>query len=1194
MREERLLQKALGYTNLQERAAFLDQACAGDAALKARLVARLTQADPQGTAEYTPLPEASFAFVNQSGEAAPGITSDYVPTPAGAPRTVADRSEQSATPFPGIGSVLAGRYTLEKQIGEGGMGEVWIAQQTEPVKRKVALKLIKAGMDSKAVLQRFEAERQALALMDHPHIAKVLDGGLTPSGYPFFVMELVKGLALTRFCDEARLSLRGRLELFVPICQAVQHAHQKGIVHRDLKPSNILVTVVDGRPVPKVIDFGIAKAVSGKLTEDSLATQFGAVVGTLEYMAPEQAGMMGLDIDTRADIYSLGVILYELLTGLRPLDGNRLEKAALAEMIRIIREEEPSKPSTRLSTEKALPSLAAVRQTEPRQLMALLRGELDWVVMKCLEKDRDRRYATANALGLEIQRYLADEPVEARPPSFGYRAGKFLRRHKGPVAAATVVVLALLGGIVGTTWGLWEARAAAAREKQAAAEARKQAAFATEVNDFLRRDLLGLTGVRAQVAGRMNGTPDLKARELLDRAAHVLAAGERFREQPLVEAALEDTVGAAYLDVGEPTQAMHHLERAVTLYLAQRGPDHADTLRAQSNLALAYRDGGKPAQAEPLFARVCQWHKEHLGEEHPTTLATMNNLALGFAAVGSLDQARLLFLEVLCKYRRKYGPESPDSLTALINLAEICRALGKVEEALPLGEEAMQRCQRILGPDHPDTLVSMNNLATIYQTAGKGAQALALYETTLRRRQGKLGPNHPDTVRSLNNLAGAYWYLRQADKALPLFEEALPRLQATLGADHPHPLTCMNNLASAYSHTGKLERAVPLWEETHRLQRAKLGANHPDTLNTANNLASGYRSLGKLDKALPLMKQTYLQFRERLGAEHPDTLLSMSNYATLCWLLQRLDQSIPLLEEAYRLRKAKFGPDHPDTLMTQTNLGINYRDGKRFAEAIQMLEAAQQQKNHPNPRFLATALLDTYARAGQEAKALPLIQANLEAARKLPPRSPQLVGALSTNGGHLLRLKKYAEAEPVLRECLTLCEQLTTGTKPLIVAWQLGHTQSMLGGALLGQKHYQAAEPLLIQGYEGMLKLEPTIPLPVRFYLTDALERLVEVYEALGKPEEARKWRQELEKRRQGIKPVQAEVASSPAVPVVGPTLGPALARLPPRRCVGVGSIRRTTLPTVHAGPSATVPGSYSPPQSAGGHGHNEPCWSPR
>jgi WD40 repeat protein/serine/threonine protein kinase/lipopolysaccharide biosynthesis regulator YciM len=461
---------AVGKNSPQERVAYLDSVCQGDEDLRRR-VERLLAAHPQvgDFLEKEPIPF--------------GQTVDSTPGNEDKPAFVFEGTTEFR-PDSAAGMIIAGRYTLIEKIGEGGMGEVWVAKQTEPVKRKVALKLIKVGMDSKAVLQRFEQERQALALMDHPNIAKVLDGGMIDRsplagpdapradregflGRPFFVMELVNGLPLTKFCDDAKLGIRERLELFTSGCQAVQHAHQKGIIHRDLKPANILVTIIDGKGVPKVIDFGVAKATSGRLTEESLSTQFGAVVGTLEYMSPEQAGFAGEDIDTRADIYSLGVILYELLTGLRPIDAKRLKKAAFTEMIRIIKEEEPSKPSTRLSTDASAPSMAALRQMEPKKLRTLLRGELDWVVMKCLEKQRDRRYETANGLARDIQRYLADEVVEARPPSLGYRASKFVRRHKGQVTAASLVAFALVGGIVGTSLGWFEARRQTQEKEQA-------------------------------------------------------------------------------------------------------------------------------------------------------------------------------------------------------------------------------------------------------------------------------------------------------------------------------------------------------------------------------------------------------------------------------------------------------------------------------------------------------------------------------------------------------------------------------------------------------------------------------------------------------------------------------------------------------------------------------------------------------
>jgi eukaryotic-like serine/threonine-protein kinase len=396
-----------------ERAAYLEVACGGDAALRQRVETLLRAHDEPGP------------FLSEEGAPTGGDTSDFQATP------------ESST-------VLAGRYKLIEEIGEGGMGAVWMARQTEPVKRFVAVKLIKAGMDSRAVLARFEAERQALALMDHPNIAKVYDAGTTPDGRPFFVMELVKGVPITKFCDDKRLTLCERLELFVPVCQAIQHAHQKGIIHRDIKPSNVLVALFDDKPVPKVIDFGVAKATGQQLTEKTFATGFGAVVGTPEYMSPEQASFNNLDIDTRSDVYALGVLLYELLAGSPPFSQRDLKKAGLLEILRVVREVEPPRPSTKLSTADALPTLSANRGTEPAKLTRSLRGELDWIVMKSLEKDRARRYDSANSFAADVQRYLASEPVLAVPPSSGYRLRKFVKRNRAAVLTAGVFALVLL------------------------------------------------------------------------------------------------------------------------------------------------------------------------------------------------------------------------------------------------------------------------------------------------------------------------------------------------------------------------------------------------------------------------------------------------------------------------------------------------------------------------------------------------------------------------------------------------------------------------------------------------------------------------------------------------------------------------------------------------------------------------------
>ena len=654
-----------------ERTAFLDGACKSDAGLRAQVEGLLKSHDAAGS------------FLNQ---------------PLFEPSPTLDAPSSAESP----GTVI-GPYKLLQQIGEGGMGTVFMAEQTHPVQRKVAVKVIKPGMDSRQVIARFDAERQALAMMDHVNIARVFDAGTTEAGRPYFVMELVHGVPITKYCDDNHLTPRERLELFVPVCQAIQHAHQKGIIHRDIKPSNVMVTLYDGKPVPKVIDFGVAKATEQKLTERTLFTQYGTMVGTLEYMSPEQAEMSALGVDTRSDIYSLGVLLYELLTGNTPLTHKRMKEAAYAEILRMIKEEEPPKPSTRLSDSgEALASISANRHTEPAKLTKLVRGELDWIVMKTLEKDRNRRYETANDVARDVQRYLHDDPVEASPPSSFYRLGKFLRRNRGPALAACVMVILLVTGIVGTSIGL---KLASDRLTEVEAQKRRandEAAVTRAVNDFLQNDLLGKADIGNQTG---HGARDrsITVRDLLDRAAQRIAT--RFDGQELTEAAIRRTVGKAYRSVGEYPQAQKHLERSLALRSAKLGTAHADTLESMQDLAGLHAILGDHAKAELLYEQVLAVRRATLGVDHPDTLQTMNDLGLLYVDKGQYEKAESILQGALQGRRARLGADHLDTLESTHNLAKLFWLQGRYAEAEPLSIQALAGWQAKLGPDHPSTLV---------------------------------------------------------------------------------------------------------------------------------------------------------------------------------------------------------------------------------------------------------------------------------------------------------------------------------------------------------------------------------------------------------------------------------------------------------------------------------------------------------
>jgi len=744
------------------------------------------------------------------------------------------------------GTVI-GPYKLLETIGEGGFGVVYMAEQTHPVRRKVALKVLKPGMDTRQVVARFEAERQALAMMDHPNIAHVFDGGETGSGRPYFVMELVRGVSVTDYCDEHHLSIHDRLGLFLDVCAAVQHAHQKGIIHRDLKPANVLVTMHDDRPVAKVIDFGIAKAIGPPLTDKTLFTNFAQFIGTPLYMSPEQAQLSGLDVDTRSDVYSLGVLLYELLTGTTPFDAERLRCEGFDEVRRIIREEEPAKPSTRMSTlgQKA-DTLSANRGSDPVRLRRQLRGELDWIAMKALEKDRSRRYESASAFAADVQRYLKDEPVLACPPSLGYRLGKFARRNRGALAAGTAIAAALVVGAamamwqaVAATWAKKEALAAAATATAAQDAAEKRAAETAAVLRFVEDRVFAAARPQRQGGGLGR---EVSLRQAIDAA--VPFVDKSFATEPLIEARLRMTLGQSFIYLGEPAQADEQTRKASSLYSLHVGPEHADTLRAMHQLANCLDALGKRDEATRLREQTLEAQTRTLGADHPDTMRTANDHANSLADLGRHDEAIRLHQQTLRSRQRVLGGHHDEVYQSKSNLSISFHALRQYDDARALREEVFAARKTRLGPDHPDTLLSMNNLANTYSALGLNDEALALLQQTLAVKKASIGADHPDTLLTMQNLATTLSAMGRRDEALQLREETLAVQKRKPGPKHPDTLKSMHNLAASYHAVGRLDEALALRRETWKLRKSALGADHPDTLNTMSGLAGSLCATG--------------------------------------------------------------------------------------------------------------------------------------------------------------------------------------------------------------------------------------------------------------------------------------------------------------------------------------------------------------
>ncbi len=916
-------------------------------------------------------------------------------------------------PVTGLASIVdlgpgdeVGPYTLGDVLGEGGFGVVFRAEQRKPVRRRVALKVVKLGMDTKAVIARFEIERQALALMEHANIARVYDAGATESGRPYFVMELVDGVPITDHCAGRRSTVRERLELFRTTCLAVQHAHQKGVVHRDLKPSNVLVGDIDGEAIPKVIDFGIAKAAGGELGEHGTLSREGHLIGTPIYMSPEQiAG--SADVDTRTDVYALGILLYELLTGTPPFAGMEL-----LELQRAIRDDDPPRPSSRVA-ERRIPA------------------DLDWIAMRCLEKDPARRYPTAFALAADVGRFLDDLPVEAGQPSTMYRFKKLVHRHRTATVAAVLVLVSVVGGTVGIALGLVEANRAneelglsiererheanRAREAESLAareaeEARRQERIARAVNEFLNDELLtAASPYRDEERGY-----DVSLRDVLDAASERIEEaalpGGRFAETPLVEAAIRFTLAYTYSDLDEFESALPHARRCAELRRAELGGDHSDTLEIESLLAGVLRRTGSYDEAEDLLLEVVDRERAALGPTHRLTLLSVGRLVRTWA-----EQHRY-------------------------------------DEAIEYGERALAEATAARGND--DVVVGlMESLATICAQAGNFDRAGELFERVLELRRTIYGNDAVETASALMNVALFHSRRFRPDLAEPLLREALAVHERILGPDHPGTIEAMVGLARTFTGSARLEEARELYERAHERSARRKGADDPDTLRILVDVSSVYGALGRFDKVEELLRTAIDGYAESLPLEDEQYLRARRELAFLLTRVKRFSEAREILESVHETQLAALGPAHPVTLRTLLYRAGLEKDDQHLPEAEAMMREGldlaldRYGERDPWPATFARSLAEVLNRQSRWSEAEPVaLDAVAWSREAYEAESIDLGMCLMELGFARARQGNHAGAEaPFLESFAILRKRFSTGTAHLTVAVELARIYEALG-----------------------------------------------------------------------------------------------------------------------------------------------------
>lgn len=918
-------------------------------------------------------------------------------------------------------ATLAGRrigaWQLIREIGRGGMGVVWEAHRADQqYDQRAAVKLLRASLLSEREIRRFREERQILASLNHPCIARLLDGGMMEDGSPYLVMEFVDGLPLDTWCDREQLNVRKRLEVFLLVCSAVEYAHRQLVIHRDLKPANILVTVSDG--TPKLLDFGIAKLIQDGVEEQHSTTR----LLTPECASPEQ--VRGERMTTANDVFSLGVLLYLLLTGHHPF---AVPDASPLEAMRAICEMEPRLPS----------SMAHSRRKE-------LHGELDAVILQALRKNPAERYPSVRALADDIRAWLEGTPVSAVRQSLGRRFVKLIRRYKVQSAAIALAAASLLAGMIVTSVAARNARraegeallqrdratsaqlAAQTDRNRAVAEelrANREAAAAKAINDFLQQDVLAQASANTQARPGAKPDPDLKVRTALDRAATQISG--RFNDQPLVEASIRQTIGETYEQLGLYPEAQRQLEIALNLRRRNAGEEDPTTLSSMNALAQIDAHEARYAEAESLFNAVLEKRQRILGMAHPDTLATSNALALLYLNEGKYKRAEALSTHVTDLARHASGGEGAQFLTYERLLSDVYSEEGKMAQAEPLLRDVLSRQRRLLGDEHPETLASIDTLAMLYGLESKNTAAEALeseaYKTSLRI----LGPEHPDT------------------------------------------LTRMNNLALLYHQEGKYGEAEPLFKQYAEVTARVRGKAHPETLTAIFNLAYFDRIQGKFAEAESLLLR-YLELGPKVnGEEHPETLSAWNSLGTVYRCQGRFADAEKLIGKALAMESRILGPKHPQTLVAQTAQAILYEIEGKDSEAEHLLE----QTLDADRRILGSANLST--------KTCMTSLARLR-----------------------LRQHRYAEAETLLREALN--GEGANGPN----VWDLYDRQSLLGASLMGQGKYAEAEPLLLSGYEGLQKQSPAISVDAN--LPQAGDRLVQLYTAWGKPDQAGEWRRKL------------------------------------------------------------------------------------